>query len=157
MNGAILLLEEVAEPPYRLDRVWTHLRNAGVLSRIAGIALGQFLDCEPVDRRYDPHTAREVLVDLATEADLPCITDLPIGHGDVNAPVALGARHRLDATRRDAAAARGRHGVRTAADSASRLGLLAVRISACRARGFEPTVRREHVRRTRGVPRTRSR
>ncbi len=97
MNGAILLLEEVAEPPYRLDRVWTHLRNAGVLSRIAGIALGQFLDCEPVDRRYDPHTAREVLVDLATEADLPCITDLPIGHGDVNAPVALGARHRLDA------------------------------------------------------------
>ena len=97
MNGAILLLEEVAEPPYRLDRVWTHLRNAGVLSRIAGIALGQFLECEPVDRRYDPHTAREVLVDSATEADLPCITDLPIGHGDVNAPVALGARHRLDA------------------------------------------------------------
>ncbi len=97
MNGAILLLEEVGEPPYRIDRAWTHLRNAGVLSRIAGIALGQFLECEPTDRRYDPHTAREVLVDLTNEAGVPCIADLPIGHGDVNAPVALGARHRLDA------------------------------------------------------------
>ena len=97
MTGAILLLEEVDEPPYRIDRVWTHLRNAGVLSRIGGIALGQFVECEPKDRRYDPHTCREVLVDLATEVELPCITDLPIGHGDVNAPVALGARHRLDA------------------------------------------------------------
>ena len=97
LSGAILLLEEVGEPPYRIDRVWTHLRNAGVLSRIAGLALGQFLDCEPTDRRYDPHTAREVLSDLAAEADVPCIVDLPIGHGSVNAPVALGARHRLDA------------------------------------------------------------
>ena len=97
VTGAILLLEEVDEPPYRIDRVWTHLRNAGVLSRIAGIALGQFVECEPRDRRYGPHTCRETLVELATEAGLPCITDLPIGHGDVNAPVALGARHRLDA------------------------------------------------------------
>ena len=55
MTGAILLLEEVDEPPYRIDRVWTHLRNAGVLSRIAGIALGQFVECEPRDRRYGPH------------------------------------------------------------------------------------------------------
>ena len=96
-NGAILLLEEVSEPPYRIDRVWTHLRNAGVFSRIAGIALGQFLDCEPNDRRYEPHTCREVVAALANEVGLPCITDLPIGHGAVNAPVALGARHRLDA------------------------------------------------------------
>ena len=57
-NGAILLVEEVSEPPYRIDRVWTHLRNAGVFSRIGGIALGQFLDCEPNDRRYEPHTCR---------------------------------------------------------------------------------------------------
>jgi muramoyltetrapeptide carboxypeptidase len=97
MNGAILLLEEVGEPPYRIDRVWTHLRNAGVFSRIAGIAFGQFLECEPIDRRYEPHTCREVVAALAEEVGLPCITDLPIGHGDVNAPMALGARHRLDA------------------------------------------------------------
>ncbi len=97
MTGAILLLEEVAEPPYRLDRVWTHLRNAGVLGRIGGIALGQFIDCEATDKRYEPHTCREVIADLAAEAGLPCIAELPVGHGNVNAPVALGARHRLDA------------------------------------------------------------
>jgi muramoyltetrapeptide carboxypeptidase len=36
-------------------------------------------------------------MELANDVGLPCISDLPIGHGAVNAPVALGARHRLDA------------------------------------------------------------
>ena len=101
LSGAILLLEEVAEPPYRIDRVWTHLRNAGVLGRVAGIALGTFLDCEPPaenQNRYGPHTAREVVAELAAAAGVPCVVDLPVGHGKVNAPLALGARVRLDGT-----------------------------------------------------------
>jgi len=96
VSGAVLLLEEVSEPPYRIDRVWTHLRNAGVIGRVAGIALGTFLDCEPPETRYGPHTAREVLADLAAAAGVPCVADLPVGHGQVNAPLALGARVRLD-------------------------------------------------------------
>ena len=98
VSGAILLLEEIAEPPYRIDRVWTHLRNAGVIGRVAGIALGQFIDCEPPDGRYGPHAAGEVLADLAAAAGVPCVVDLPVGHGNVNAPLALGARVRLDGT-----------------------------------------------------------
>jgi muramoyltetrapeptide carboxypeptidase len=98
VSGAVLLLEEIAEPPYRIDRVWTHLRNAGVIGRVAGIALGQFIDCEPADGRYGPHAAREVLADLAAAAGVPCVVDLPVGHGNVNAPLALGARVRLDGT-----------------------------------------------------------
>jgi muramoyltetrapeptide carboxypeptidase len=98
VSGAILLLEEVGEPPYRLDRAWTHLRNGGVLGRVAGIALGTFIDCEPRDPRYGPHTAREVLTELATAAGVPCVANLPVGHGGVNAPLALGARVRLDGT-----------------------------------------------------------
>jgi muramoyltetrapeptide carboxypeptidase len=101
VSGAILLLEEVAEPPYRIDRVWTHLRNAGVLGRVAGIALGTLLDCEPPaenQNRYGPHTAGEVVAELAAAAGVPCVTDLPVGHGKVNAPLALGARVRLDGT-----------------------------------------------------------
>jgi len=96
VSAAVLLLEEVSEPPYRIDRVWTHLRNAGVIGRVAGIALGTFLDCEPPETRYGPHTAREVLADLAAAAGVPCVADLPVGHGQVNAPLALGARVRLD-------------------------------------------------------------
>lgn len=93
LRGAILLLEDVGEKPYRIDRMWTHLRLAGVFERVAGLALGEFTDCEDPDGDF---TLREVLENLAAETGLPCIGELPIGHGAVNVPVALGTRVRLD-------------------------------------------------------------
>ena len=94
LEGAILLLEDLSEQPYRLDRMWTHLELAGVFRKIKGIALGQFLGCEP---REGGFTAAEVLRELAVATGLPCAAGFPIGHGDVNEPVALGVRVRLDA------------------------------------------------------------
>jgi muramoyltetrapeptide carboxypeptidase len=94
LTGAVLLLEDVSERPYRLDRMWTHLRLAGVFERVVGLALGDFTDCEEPDGDF---TARDVLRSLAGETGLPCVGDLPIGHGAVNVPVALGTRVRLDA------------------------------------------------------------
>src|SRR5262249_31545829 len=44
LEGAVLLLEDVGERPYRLDRMWTHLALAGVFDRVRGIALGEFTD-----------------------------------------------------------------------------------------------------------------
>jgi muramoyltetrapeptide carboxypeptidase len=73
--------------------MWTHLRLAGVFERVAGLALGEFTDCEDPDGDF---TLREVLGSLAGETGLPCVGDLPIGHGAVNVPVALGTRVRLD-------------------------------------------------------------
>ncbi len=94
MRGAVLLLEDDGEQPYRLDRLWTHLRNAGVLAGLAGIALGDFTNCERADADF---TARDVLRSLAEETRLPCAVGFPVGHGPVNMPLALGARVRLDA------------------------------------------------------------
>jgi muramoyltetrapeptide carboxypeptidase len=91
--GAVLLLEDVGEQPYRIDRMWTHLRLAGVLDRLAGVALGDFTDCETSEAEF---TLRDVVAGLAGETGLPCIGGLPIGHGAVNVPVALGTRVRLD-------------------------------------------------------------
>src|SRR5262249_50068405 len=45
LHGAILLLEEVDEPPYKVDRMLTHLWRAGVLAGVAGVAVGQFTNC----------------------------------------------------------------------------------------------------------------
>jgi muramoyltetrapeptide carboxypeptidase len=95
LDGAILMFEDVSEQPYRLDRMWTHLELAGVFRRIKGIALGEFIDCEP---RNGGFTAAEVLRELAAASGLPCAAGFPIGHGDdVNDPVPLGVRVRLDA------------------------------------------------------------
>ncbi|MDE2136613.1 MAG: LD-carboxypeptidase [Gammaproteobacteria bacterium] len=94
LEGAILLLEDVGERPYRLDRMWTHLALAGAFARVRGIALGIFVNCEEKDADY---RAADVLRELAAATGLPCAAGFPIGHGDLNDPVPLGARVRLDA------------------------------------------------------------
>jgi muramoyltetrapeptide carboxypeptidase len=97
LEGAILLLEDVGERPYRLDRMWTHLELAGVLGQVRGIVLGSFTNCEEKDADY---TAADVLRELAKATGLPCAAGFPIGHGAANVAVPLGARVRLDATAR---------------------------------------------------------
>jgi muramoyltetrapeptide carboxypeptidase len=94
LDGGILLLEDLSEQPYRLDRMWTHLELAGVFRKIRGIVLGQFIGCEPRDGGY---TAADVLRELAAATGVPCAAGFPIGHGDVNEPVPLGVRVRLEA------------------------------------------------------------
>ena len=97
LDGAILLLEDLGERPYRLDRMWTHLALAGVFSRVRGIALGSFTNCEEKDADY---SAGDLLRELANATRLPCAAGFPIGHGAMNEPVPLGVRVRLDATQR---------------------------------------------------------
>jgi len=101
LEGAILVFEDVGERPYRLDRMWTHLELAGVFRQIKGIALGSFTHCEERDASYNSvasYSSQDILRDLAVATGLPCATGFPIGHGDVNEPVPLGVRVRLDAT-----------------------------------------------------------
>jgi muramoyltetrapeptide carboxypeptidase len=100
LAGAILLLEDVGERPYRLDRMWTHLTLAGVFRQVRGIVLGTFTGCEEKDADY---SSGDVLHDLACATGLPCAAGFPIGHGEHNQPVPLGVRVRLDAGNRSLA------------------------------------------------------
>lgn len=94
LDGAVLLLEDVGERPYRLDRMWTHLELAGVFDRVRGIVLGDFTGCEEKDAEY---SSADVLRELAASTGLPCAAGFPLGHGAQNQPVPLGVRVRLDA------------------------------------------------------------
>jgi muramoyltetrapeptide carboxypeptidase len=96
LRGAVLLLEDVTERPYRLDRMWQHLALAGVFQNIAGIVLGQFLQCDEKDGSL---RAEDTLRELAQATQLPCATGFAIGHGEVNMAVPLGCRVRLEADR----------------------------------------------------------
>ncbi len=96
LKGAILLLEDVGERPYQLDRIWTHLRLSGAFDGVAGIALGEFTGCE--ERDDVGYSSVDVISELADDLAIPCAAGFGIGHGDINWPVALGARVRLDAT-----------------------------------------------------------
>ncbi len=96
-KGKILFLEDLGEPPYRLDRMLTHLRLAGKLDGIAGLLLGDFLDCEPSQGGY---TAKEVLRDVLDGLRVPILAGFPAGHGVNNWAIPFGVKIRMDATNR---------------------------------------------------------
>lgn len=91
--GKILLIEEIGEAPYKIDRLLTQLRQSGALDGVVGLALGEFTGCNPPAGAA--YTLDEVLADLAGSIGVPVVTGLPVGHGARNWPVPLGARARL--------------------------------------------------------------
>jgi muramoyltetrapeptide carboxypeptidase len=91
-RGCILFLEDVGEPAYRVDRMLTQLRDAGVLNGVLGLALGQFTT--PPDG--DSDAVLETLRELATRMGVPSAADLPFGHVDHNCTLPVGATAVLD-------------------------------------------------------------
>ncbi|HHT27562.1 MAG TPA: LD-carboxypeptidase [Firmicutes bacterium] len=98
-RGAILLLEDVEEEPYRLDRMLSQLYLAGKLQAAVGIAIGTFTGCLPSDWAPDI-TATDVVVDWLKRVQKPALMGLPIGHGTYNSAVVLGSRATLDLEQR---------------------------------------------------------
>lgn len=94
LEGAILLIEDVNEAAYRIDRLLTHLRNCGILQRLAGVAVGQFTEPGNGNAVIKP---ADVLIERLGDLGIPVLGGLSIGHGDRNIAVSLGTYARLDA------------------------------------------------------------
>jgi muramoyltetrapeptide carboxypeptidase len=92
-DGAILVLEDTGEAPYRVDRLLTQLRTSGRLGKIAGAVLGYFSDYDKDDRP----TADEVLAEFFGPLGVPVVSGAPFGHEHPNLPLPMGAGVRLDA------------------------------------------------------------
>jgi muramoyltetrapeptide carboxypeptidase len=92
LTGAILLIEDVGEPPYKVDRMLTHLRRAGALAGVAGVAVGQFTDCAD---GWAVGVA-EVLAERLGDLGVPVLGGLPIGHGVGQLTVPIGVPATLD-------------------------------------------------------------
>ncbi|MES3630923.1 MAG: LD-carboxypeptidase [Longimonas sp.] len=78
LRGAVLLLEDVQEPPYAVDRMLMHLELAGVLDALAGVVLGRFSTPETVT----PPTLsmRDVFTDYFGGRPYPVLSHVPYGH-----------------------------------------------------------------------------
>jgi muramoyltetrapeptide carboxypeptidase len=96
-EGKILFLEDYSEPPYRIDRMLTHLSLAGKLDSIAGVLLGTFHECQPERGDY---TVEDVLRECFNKYGVPVLGNFPAGHGTPNWSLPLGVRVRLDADSR---------------------------------------------------------
>jgi muramoyltetrapeptide carboxypeptidase len=77
-DGAILILEDRAMKPYQIDRVLMHLKHAGKLSKIHGLILGDFPDCEPPVAGSP--SVRDVCARILAPLGIPIVYGAPIGH-----------------------------------------------------------------------------
>ena len=101
IKGGLLFLEDVAEHPYRIERMLTQLLHAGVLARQRAIILGQFTEYKlvPHDRGYKLAT----VVDwLRSQLKVPVLTNLPFGHVPTKVMLPVGAKAQLLVEGRDA-------------------------------------------------------
>lgn len=104
-RGAILLVEDVREAPYRVDRMLRQLQLAGKLAELKGAVLGQFTrnyDREDETRRPDPrYTVEGVLRQYFENAGFPVLYGFPLGHVAWNATLPLGGEVEIDADRQE--------------------------------------------------------
>lgn len=88
-DGAIALLEDIGEEPYRLDRILTQLLRAGWFEPVAGIVLGSWTDCGDVS---------SVLHDRLSGLGVPILGDFGFGHCAGQWSLPLGVAAVLDAS-----------------------------------------------------------
>ncbi len=93
-RGAILLLEEVGELPYRVDRLLQQLRGAGKLEGLAGVGVGDMSRC--TDERYPDFGIERVLEEAFAPLGVPVVYDLPFGHTPRNCAWPFAGRATLD-------------------------------------------------------------
>lgn len=97
LRGRILLIEEVGEEAYRVDRMLTQLRQSGALAGVRGVLLGA-LDV-PARRRFPPdRVLGEILGENFLPLGVPVIVDLPLGHRRAKWTVPVGGVADVDTT-----------------------------------------------------------
>lgn len=92
-DGAIIMIEDVGEKVYVLDRMLTQLKNSGKLSKASGIAFGSLIPLPD-----EPCNVEEMIRDVLSDYDKPVIMGLPAGHGGSFITLPFGANCRLCAS-----------------------------------------------------------
>ena len=92
--GKILLLEDINEAPYRIDRMLSQMRMAGCFDDLAGLVLGAFSGCGSED------DLRAIIEDIFGNMGVPILSGLDVGHSPVNLTVPMGLEATLDADER---------------------------------------------------------
>ncbi len=91
-RGKLLFMEDVGERPYRLERMLTHLKMAGMLDQVAGVVFGDFTGCDG----DGPRGIDQIIAELFRDAPYPVVMGIRAGHGQENLALPFGARMRLD-------------------------------------------------------------
>jgi muramoyltetrapeptide carboxypeptidase len=93
-RGRILLLEDVGEYLYNIDRMVYQLKRSGKLSRLAGLIVGGFTDTRDTERPFG-QSAYEIIRDAVQEYDYPICFGFPVSHGKENYALKIGVGYKL--------------------------------------------------------------
>ncbi len=93
-RGCVLVLEEIGEAPYRVDRMLQQLLSAGVFDEVRGVAVGELVGCGSPE---DGFTTADVILDKLKPLGVPVLGGLPIGHGAANRAFPWGVEATLGA------------------------------------------------------------
>lgn len=92
-DGIILFLEEIGESLHNIDRMFNTLELHGVMENVRGVILGEFVD-SGTDLDYESTEA--MLSSYLKKYDIPVICGFPAGHDDINVPIVMGAKVKMD-------------------------------------------------------------
>lgn len=89
--GALIILEDVGEPYYRLERALCQLKSSSAFDQASAICMGSFTNCTP----YADMPLEAIFADVLRPLGLPLFSGLPVGHGLNNHPWRYGAKGRI--------------------------------------------------------------
>lgn len=92
----LLLIEDIGERHYHIDRMMRNMKMSGVLENISGLMVGQFSDCD--DDPAMNQTVYETIKEVVEEYDYPVVFNAPFGHVEHNLPIWFGRTYQLDVT-----------------------------------------------------------
>jgi muramoyltetrapeptide carboxypeptidase len=98
LKDKILLLEDVSEPPYKIDRMFNQLRLNNVFKKVKGIILGSFIDCNEPDEKKKTLSVEEIFNDYFRLSELPVVYNFPHGHIKDFITVPIGINVKLNAS-----------------------------------------------------------
>tara|TARA_R110002096_G_scaffold354419_2_gene547531 strand:+ start:2720 stop:3742 length:1023 start_codon:yes stop_codon:yes gene_type:complete len=96
-NDSILFLEDVGEDIYRMDRMLTHLKLSGVLSKISGFIFGKCTNCEAGENSL---TISQIFDDHIKPLNIPAFYGAMISHEAKNVTIPVGLRAKMDADKK---------------------------------------------------------
>ncbi|MFP6647624.1 MAG: LD-carboxypeptidase [Candidatus Latescibacterota bacterium] len=96
LDGSVLLIEDVGEAPYRIDRMLSQLRLAGIFDRLAALVLGSFRDCFVPAEMQDSPTLEEMVADAVGDRPLPVVGGVAYGHMPRRTVLPIGVVARVD-------------------------------------------------------------
>ena len=99
LKNSVLLLEDIGEVPYRIDRFLNQMKLAKIFDQAQGLILGRFVDCYETDKSKETIKLNEVIENYLSKVKVPVIYSFSHGHIKENITIPFGINCKLNASR----------------------------------------------------------